>query len=382
MGAKGKSFEVEINNEILKWAIKTSGWNVIELARKLGMTEDNFNKVLNSERLLTINQLKKLSKYLRRPLGFFLLPKLPEEKPLPKDYRMIPGKEGIFSKETILAIRIARRLQNVSKELAQNLNMNLEPNITVINVQSTPEKIAEEYRNKFQISENLQKRWNNPNRLFNFLREFIEKQNIFVFQFPLPMNDVRGFTLLDDVPKVIVINSRDKMEARIFTLMHEFAHVLLNKSAIDMPEESLFINKNQNEIEHWCNEFASELLLPNSLAKRIFEENKPNLTETKTLNRLSSKWKISKKFILYKMFKLNYINKQQLEEILERPYKEKKTKGGPSPDVRCISEKGKKFISLVSANLDNNFITFVDALDYLSIKSHCYQKVLQKIRGG
>jgi Zn-dependent peptidase ImmA (M78 family) len=378
-----ESFEVEINNEVLKWVINTSGWDTSKLAEKVGISEDYFNKVLNNEKKLTITQLTKLSKLIKRPLAFFLLSELPpeEKKPLPKDYRMISEKEGVFSKETLLTIRIARRLQAVSRELAQNLNTDLEPTVTTVTIEDNPQKIAEEYRNKVKISEGLQKKWDNPNKLLNFLREFIERQNILVFQFPMPVEDVRGFTLSDSILKVIVVNSKDQITARIFTLMHEFAHILLNESVINMPEESLFVDKNQNEIERWCNNFTSEFLLPDSLARKIFEENKPNLTETKTLNQLSNKWKISKKFILYKMFKLRYINKQQLEEILKRPYKEKKAKGGPSPDVKCVSEKGKKFVSLVSANVNNNFITFVDALEYLSIKSHHYQKVLQKIRG-
>jgi Zn-dependent peptidase ImmA (M78 family) len=377
-----ESFEVEINNEVLKWAINTSGWDISKLAEKVGISENDLNKVLNNEKKLTITQLKKLSKLIKRPLAFFLLSELPpeEKKPLPRDYRMIPGKEGIFSKETLFTIRIARRLQTVSRELAQNLNMGLEPTVTIVTTEDNPQKIAEEYRNKVKLSENLQKKVANPNKLLNFLRDFIERQNILVFQFPMPVEDVRGFALSDDIPKVIVINSKDQVTARIFTLMHEFAHILLNESVIDMPEESLVI-ENQNEIEKWCNDFASEFLLPESLAREIFNENKQSLTETKTLDRLSNKWKLSKKFILYKMLELNFIDKPQFDEILKRPYKEKKMKGGPSPDVRCISEKGKRFISLVSANVNNNFITFADALGYLSIKSHHYQKVLQKIKG-
>jgi Zn-dependent peptidase ImmA (M78 family) len=377
-----ESFEVEVNNEVLKSTIKTSGWDISKLAEKVGISEEDFNKILNNEKRLTITQLTKLSKLIKRPLAFFLLSELPpeEKKPLPKDYRMIPGREGVFSKETLLTIRIVRRLQTVSRELAQNLNTTLLPTVTKVTIHDNPQKIAEEYRNKVKFSEDTQKKYN-PNKLFNFLRDFIERQNILVFQFPMPVEDVRGFTLSDDIPKVIVINSKDQITARIFTLIHEFAHILLNESVIDMPEESLVVSENQNEIEKWCNDFASEFLLPELLARRIFEENKPSLTETKTLNRLSNKWKISKKFILYKMLKLNFINKPQFEDILKRPYKEKKEKGGPSPDVRCISEKGKRFISLVSANVNNNFITFADALSYLSIKSHYYQKVLQKIKG-
>jgi transcriptional regulator with XRE-family HTH domain len=127
-----ESFEVEVNNEVLNWAINTSGWDTSKLAEKVGIRKDYFNKVLNNEKKLTITQLTKLSKLIKRPLAFFLLSELPSEEknPLPKDYRMIPGKEGVFSKETLLTIRIVRRLQTVSRELAQNLNTTLLPTVT------------------------------------------------------------------------------------------------------------------------------------------------------------------------------------------------------------------------------------------------------------
>ena len=87
--------------------------------------------------------------------------------------------------------------------------------------------------------------------------------------------------------------------------------------------------------------------------------------------------------LLYNMQKLNYITKIEYNKTLER-YKseeEKEKKGGPPPDIRCVSEKGRKFISLVSGNVNNKFITYSDALDYLSIKSKHYEKILSTIRG-
>jgi hypothetical protein len=51
-----ESFEIEVNNEVLKWAINTSGWDTSKLAEKVGISEDYFNKVLNNEKKLTITQ--------------------------------------------------------------------------------------------------------------------------------------------------------------------------------------------------------------------------------------------------------------------------------------------------------------------------------------
>jgi len=49
-------------------------------------------------------------------------------------------------------------------------------------------------------------------------------------------------------------------------------------------------------------------------------------------------------------------------------------------DQRCLSEMGNKFVSLVANNFDKDFITYSDALSYLSIKSKNFDRVLAKAR--
>ena len=63
--------------------------------------------------------------------------------------------------------------------------------------------------------------------------------------------------------------------------MHEFGHLILGETVIDLPEESL---QARNNIEAWCNSFSSAFLLPKEVSIDIFNKNKHKLTETDTLN--------------------------------------------------------------------------------------------------
>ena len=45
----------------------------------------------------TVKQLKLISWKTKRPLALFFSDKIPKEKPLPKDYRLNPEKEGKFN---------------------------------------------------------------------------------------------------------------------------------------------------------------------------------------------------------------------------------------------------------------------------------------------
>ena len=129
-----------------------------------------------------------------------------------------------------------------------------------------PELIAAEYRKLFDLNLETQRKIKDAYRLFSYLRDVLEDSNVLVFQFSMPVEDARGFALADDLPSIVVINSKDTIEARLFTLMHEFGHILLGETVIDIPDESL---KNRNNVERWCNAFSSSFLLPEESAREL-----------------------------------------------------------------------------------------------------------------
>lgn len=368
----------------MNWAIKSSGWAVENLAKRIKLTEGTIYGWIEGSINPNLRQLEILSGIIKRPLAAFLLPAPPAEKPLPKDYRMLPEKEGKFDKKTVFAIRRARRLQNISKELLENLNATMVSTIPKFPISNSPIELADKYRIEFKLTIEQQAKLKTPYELFNLLRDIIEDKNILVFQISMPVEDARGFAIVDDTPAIIVVNSKDQIEARIFSLMHEFGHILLKESGISLPENALIV-KSPEPVEKWCNEFASAFLLPKSVAKSIFDENKKSLTETKILDKLSRKYKLSKAMLLYNMLKLEYISYLEYEKTLERykpkPIESKKSKVfAPSADKKCLSEKGQKFVSLVINNMEKGLITHSEALGYLSLKSRNLEKVANKAK--
>lgn len=383
--SKKRSLKVEVNPAVLAWAIKSAGWDEKELIDKLGISPNVYKGWMDGSVKPTLNQLENLSNKTKRPLSAFFLSEAPKEKELPKDYRMIPDREGKFDRKTIIAIRKARRWQEATKELSANINETLKPTVKKFSTKDNSKETAKYFRNEvFKLNEEKHTKFGSDYELYNFLRETIEEMNIIPFQISMPVEDARGFALVDEIPKTIVVNSKDEIRPRIFSLMHEFAHVLIDESGVSFPDLTRSI---KNDVEDWCDTFASEFLLPESTAKRIFTDNKDTLTSGATLKRLSNKYYVSKGMLLYNMNKLNYITRSTYSAILNtykekpkpKPKKgEKKQGGGVPSDVRCKSEMGGKFISLVADNYDKGFITYADALGYLSVKSSKFKKVLKK----
>ena len=378
-----KSLCVEVKPEIFKWLRESSVWTQEEIAKRIKTSTQNIQNIEMGNKKPTIRQLKELSNVFKRPVAAFFLDELIPEKPKPKDYRMLPNKMNKFDKKTIYVLRKARRLQALCKELSHNIDYDTNVKIKKVKLSDNPKEIAQKYRSLLELTEEKQRRFKTSYELFNYLRDIFEDMNIFVFQYSMPVEDARGFVFVDESPYVIVVNSKDRIEARIFSLMHEFGHILLGESAIDLPDVIL---KTRNSIEKWCNEFSSSFLLPGELAITIFESNIDKITHKKLLTSLSNKYKVSKAMLLLKMLKLNYIKKEDYENILQiytpkiETKKKSKAGGGIPSDKKRLSEVGNKFVSLVANNYDRENITYTDALNYLSIKSRKFDALLSKAR--
>jgi len=378
-----KSLCVEIKPEVFRWLRESSGWTQEEIAKRIKTSIQNIQNIEMGDKKPTIRQLKELSIVFKRPVAAFFLDEPIQEKPKPKDFRMLPDKMNKFDKKTIYVLRKARRLQVLCKELSRNIDYDTKVKIKKVKLSENPKEIAKKYRSLLELTEEKQRRFKTSYELFNYLRDIFEDMNIFVFQYSMPVEDARGFVFVDESPYVIVVNSKDSIEARIFSLMHEFGHILLGESAIDLPDVTL---KTRNSIEKWCNEFSSSFLLPGELAITIFELNIETITQKKSLTSLSNKYKVSKAMLLLKMLKLNYIKKEDYENILQiyKPKIETKKKakagGGIPSDKKRLSEVGNKFVSLVANNYDRENITYTDALNYLSIKSRKFDALLSKAR--
>lgn len=64
------------------------------------ISEEAYSKWINNLDKPTLNQIRLISEKTKRPIAIFFLEKIPEEKPLPKDFRLNPKKEGKFEKNT------------------------------------------------------------------------------------------------------------------------------------------------------------------------------------------------------------------------------------------------------------------------------------------
>ncbi|KHO51720.1 MAG: hypothetical protein QT08_C0022G0031, partial [archaeon GW2011_AR17] len=202
--SKKQPIVVNVELSVLKWLIESSGWTREEIAKRLKTSSQNIEKIESGEKKPSFRQLEELSIIFKRPVASFLLSKPLTEKPKPKDYRMILDKTNKFDKKTILVMRHARRLQELSKELSKNIEYETKSKLEVAKLTDNPETVALRFREKFSLTEEKQRKFKTSYELFNYLRDILEEMNIYLFQFSMPVEDARGFVFVDESPNVVV----------------------------------------------------------------------------------------------------------------------------------------------------------------------------------
>ena len=361
---------VLINRDVFHWLRESSGWTLEDVSSLLNVSVDWVLKWESGEEKPTLFEIKKLAKGYRRPLAAFFLSEPERDPPLPQDFRRLSGKPQPFSKKTLLAIRKARNLQKISVGLMENLDEKTEPEALQVKIEDDAEEIARIERDSFGYSIENQFDWKHSYESFNNWRAAIEKRNIRVFQFPMELDELRGFVLMDSEPYTIVLNSSDSIEARIFTLFHEYGHILIREPALCTPENPIIGNSHGANVESWCNKFSAAFLIPENNLRYDFPS-----YGIKNYHSIAHRYKVSFSSILTRLVSLKLITQGQYQSEMSL-LKQKETEvdeqsggGGETLAKRARREKGDVFISLVLENSSQGHITHSEALDYLGIKA-------------
>ena len=389
------SVEVSIAPDVFQWLCSTSGWPAKDIAKSIEVSETEVRSWCEGKTkpVLPLSKVERLSVAFKRPLAAFLLSKAPAEPAALPDFRKLPNASAGYSKETRLAMRKARRLQQVRCNLLENLEIDTRVKIRLRTIRDNPEVVASEERGN--LPSGISGSEITSSKVFHIWREWFEEKNIAVFQMKMPIEDARGFSLSETEPFVIVVNESDAPVGRLFTLFHEYGHILLNKPAICNQDSDEVEDRSKAGIERWCNRFAGAFLVPQSSIERdlVIQRYLQSSNYSRAAGSIASKFRISRESALMRLLTLDYISpavfrreRDQIRadaaaKIAEQKEKqrlkgEEEDKGfGVSSDRRCIEEKGRPFISLVMKNADLGHITSNDALDYLDIKLRHLEKL-------
>ena len=160
---------------------------------------------------------------------------------------------------------------------------------------------------------------------------------------------MRGFTLVDRYAPVVVNNSKDSYTAKVFTLIHEVAHVLLGQSAITGAGKYAFSRAPRNKTEKFCNQFAAELLVPESHFLSIVPSNWKD-RDDEVIRKAATTYRVSRPVIGLRLVETGLASEAYLRSkwpsLQAKPRRKRDTSGGPPQHVLALSRTGGAFARL------------------------------------
>lgn len=361
------SQEISVEPSVLRWARETIGKGIEDVAKRLDLSEAIVEKWENGEKRPTLKQLRELSTFYKRPLAVFFLAGPPAEAPIPTDFRTLPRRiKKPFSEKILLAMRRARRLQSLTRDLNRSLDRKSRIEIGQATSADSPATLASQVREHTGVRMEDQWKWKDEAMALAHWKRRIEECGVLVFELPFPIEEGRAFSFADSDQPAIVLNSNDSTNGRIFSLFHEYGHLLLGQSGIcDLSEEG-------KVVEQFCNRFAGELLVPGPalLAHPSVEvHGTPTAWDEEDLQRMAREFKVSREVILRRLLIFGRTTErfyQQKRKEWELPPRRRRG-GRRVPPKQCVRQNGIPFTSLVLESARQEKITYRDVSDYLSI---------------
>lgn len=371
--------EVEVNANIISWAIDRAGYDMQELSIKF----PNLPEWLAQTKRPTIKQLEDFSKKVHLPFGYFFLEKPPIETiPFPF-FRTIANQSStrvsINLYDTILLIQ--RRQEWVSDYLKDN---DYDPIDFVgsYNLDSKMLDIVNDIRRKLGLEEGWALSFNKPDDAINHLTEKIEELGV-ILTFngvvenntsrSLDVDECRGFVMVDSYAPFMFINNADGKGAQMFTIIHELAHIWIGKSAgFDM--NSLL--PASDPIELLCDSIAAEFLVPLNTFNTLWKS-------SQNLDFLAQKFKVSKVVIARRALDTNKISRNEFFAFYNS-YKMQlsaiKDNQGSGGDFYATQKKriGIRFAALIDRAVHEGQLLYRDAYKLTGLKGDTFQNFITK----
>jgi Zn-dependent peptidase ImmA (M78 family)/transcriptional regulator with XRE-family HTH domain len=310
---------VGINPRMLTWARESAGKTVEEVASALKKDPEVILQWGKGVGQPTYPQLEALAyKALKRPIAVFFFPGPPDEPDPESSFRVLPATViGQLSSDTRLRIRDAFALQLSLSELCGGVHPSrrriLRERCLLASMEIS--EAAAWVREFLGAPIELQlAAWpKDAGAVLNRWRDLVDDVGISVFKHPFKQLEISGFCLHDDKFPVIMINSSTSKTRQIFTLIHELAHLLFQRSGITQDDET-FLDQMigiERAIEVFCNRFAAEFLVPNDWLCRQIEGTEPKLS---VVERTASLFSVSREVILRRFLDLGLVSKDEYEQ--------------------------------------------------------------------
>lgn len=340
-----------VNPDILRWAIKESNRDDLEISEKFPYIDEWISK----EKEPTLRQLEEFANFTYVPFGYMFLSRPPRPYRTRTEFRTINNKLPNMSKNLKDTVKDMELKQDWMIEHRRDLGY--ERLDILEKFDGFKDRYKNDYKKIAKISLDLIDMDFNKNldikdgvEFYKILREKLELVGISVFQNgvvlqnnyrTLDVREFRAFALPDKIAPLIFINNNDSNKGKVFSLIHEYIHILYNRD--DIYEG----NNNLNEI--LINNITAEVLMPEEYILNNWNE---DLDELEQINKLTRELKVSKHALAIRLLHLKLVNKDVVEVIVKETEENIKMR-------ESKKDSGGNYYNTLNSRLSSSFKTEV-----------------------
>ena len=361
-----------VTPSVLAWARHGVGASIEDAARRAAVPPERLASWEAGEAEPTVAKLRSLADFYLQPLAVFFLPEPPASLEPFRDFRKLPsGSDAAWDRAMHKVYRRALIQQATVSELLEQEGELQPARLPALRLTDGTEAAGEAARAALGVSLADQWTWNRAEDALAGWLEAVEALGVLVLRTSdVPLERMRGFSLSQSHVPVIVINAQDARYGQVFSLAHEFAHLMLREGGLcGLFEPDSGAGR---QIESWCNATAGSLLMPRTSLIKDESAAAPVDRDWSDaeLTELSERYGVSKEAVLLRLVTLGRASRQlyvarrqqyssayadQREQDKQRR-KAAKRKGPPRHRM-VIRDQGKPYVRLVLDAYYRNAIT-------------------------
>ena len=342
----------------------------------------------------TVSQLHTVSDQLHVPFGYFFMDEPFDDTPAIYAKRTIdsqqlqghPSRDLVDTIDQMTAIQDWARQDRIDNEGTQLEQVGSH----TINDGSQP--IIYDIRQAL----NLDERWyrksdlHKPAKAFKFLRERSEGTGILIMQNgivgnnthrPLDPKEFRAFTLIDPYAPLIFINRADEPEAaRLFSLVHELAHVWLGADELYNDDT---LPTGVTKLEQICNTVAAAILLPDEDFLEIWQSIPDGTTLDERMRKLKDCFPVSRTTLALHALNHNLINHATFQECCQAAQTwsaetgDRRHTGGEFYNNE-LSRFDSRFLERMASSIAEGRTTYLDAYRLTGTNGNTFTKLMKR----
>jgi Zn-dependent peptidase ImmA (M78 family)/transcriptional regulator with XRE-family HTH domain len=297
-----------VNPSLLIWSRERAGLSTEQVAKKLPVKPDRVEEWEAGETKPTFLQAQKWASLAHIPFGFLFLQQPPvEQLPLP-DLRTVGGLSPQRpSLELLDTVRDSIRKQDWYLEYLQHQEHQPLAFVGRFNSRSRVVEVVDDIRRTLGVNPDIARL--DYDKYSRALIEAAEAAGILVMRSgialgnthrKLEVSEFRGFAISNTYAPVVFINSSDAPTARLFTLLHELAHIWIGSSGVSDGNTA-----SGRDEERFCNAVAGEFLAPEAQFRALWNA---DVNWEDNLAPLATRFHISKLAIGRRALDLGYIS--------------------------------------------------------------------------